>query len=352
MPDLASLEILLAVARTGSLSAAAREAGLTQQAVSARMAAMEAQTGVRLATRTTRGAELTAAGVVVVQWADRLLQVAHEVDAGLASLRDDNRSRIKVSASLTIAEQLLPSWLVSLQADAVRRGETPVQVVLTATNSDHVLDQVRAGTADLGFVEGPGTPRGLRSRVVAHDELVVVVPPGHRWTRRPALPPARRDRLQAAEPTAGRTAGPIAGRAAEPTAGRAAGLTAGRAPEVSAVELAETPLVTRELGSGTRDFLTAALRRTLGPATRPADPALELSTAAAVRAAVLAGAAPAVVSRLAVADDLRSGRLHRIVVPGLDLRRDLRAVWLGPPVPPAGGVRILLSHIGATTREE
>ena len=308
MPDLASLEILLAVARTGSLSAAAREAGLTQQAVSARMAAMEAQTGVRLATRTTRGAELTAAGVVVVQWADRLLQVAHEVDAGLASLRDDNRSRIKVSASLTIAEQLLPSWLVSLQADAVRRGETPVQVVLTATNSDHVLDQVRAGTADLGFVEGPGTPRGLRSRVVAHDELVLVVPPGHRWTRRPT--------------------------------------------EVSAAELAETPLVTRELGSGTREFLTAALRRTLGPATRPADPALELSTAASVRAAVLAGAAPAVVSRLAVADDLRSGRLHRIVVPGLDLRRDLRAVWLGPPVPPAGGVRILLSHIGAATREE
>src|SRR3954447_23084321 len=104
MPDLVSLEILVAVARTGSLSAAAREAGLTQQAVSARMAAMEAQTGVRLATRTTRGAELTAAGVVVVQWADRLLSAAHEVDAGLASLRDDNRSRIRVSASLTIAE--------------------------------------------------------------------------------------------------------------------------------------------------------------------------------------------------------------------------------------------------------
>lgn len=308
MPDLASLEILLAVARTGSLSAAAREAGLTQQAVSARMAAMESQTGVRLATRTTRGAELTEPGVVVVQWADRLLRVAHEVDAGLASLRDDSRSRIRVSASLTIAEQLLPSWLVSLQADAVRRGETPVQVVLTATNSDHVLEQVRSGAADLGFVEGPGTPRGLRSRVVAHDELVVVVPPGHRWTRRPT--------------------------------------------EVGAAELAETPLVTRELGSGTREFLTAALRRALGATIHPAAPALELSTAAAVRAAVLAGAAPAVLSRLAVADDLRAGRLHRIIVPGLNLRRDLRAVWQGPPAPPAGAVRILLGHIGVVAREE
>jgi DNA-binding transcriptional LysR family regulator len=308
MPELASLEILLAVARTGSLSAAAREVGLTQQAVSARMAALETQTSVRLATRTTRGAELTAAGTVVVQWADRLLHVAHEVDAGLASLRDDSRSRIRVSASLTIAEQLLPSWLVSLQADAVRRGETPVQVVLTATNSDHVIEQVRGGAADLGFVEGPGAPRGLRSRVVAHDELVVVVPPEHRWTRRPSA--------------------------------------------VSAAELRDTPLVTRELGSGTREFLTAALRRTLGDTIEPASPALELSTAASVRAAVLAGAAPAVLSRLAVADDLRAGRLRRIVVAGLDLRRDLRAVWMGAGTPPAGAVRILLSHIGALTHDE
>src|SRR3954470_13550744 len=99
MPDLASLEILLAVARTGSLSAAGRDVGLTQQAVSARMASLEAQTGVRLAVRTTRGAELTSAGVVVAQWADRLLGVAQEVDAGLASLRGDTRSRIRVSAS-------------------------------------------------------------------------------------------------------------------------------------------------------------------------------------------------------------------------------------------------------------
>ena len=303
MPDLSSLEVLLAVARTGSLSAAAREIGVTQQAVSARMAALETQTGVRLAVRSTRGASLTPAGIVVAQWADRLLTQAYEIDAGLAALRDEGRSRIRVSASLTVAEQLLPAWLVSLQAANTRRGEPSVQVVLTATNSDHVLEQVRAGSADLGFVEGPGLPRGLRSRVVAHDELVLVVPPGHRWTRRPA--------------------------------------------GVEPAELGGTPLVRREPGSGTRDFLDAALRRALGPDHHPAAPALELSTAASVRAAVLAGAAPAVMSRLAVADDLRAGRLREIAVPGLDLRRRLRAVWSGPRVPPPGAVRTLLTHISA-----
>jgi DNA-binding transcriptional LysR family regulator len=118
MPDLTSLELLLAIANRGSLSAAGRDIGLTQQAISARMASLEAQTGVRLLVRTTRGSQLTASGAVAAQWADRLLQVAHEVDTGLAALRESSRSRVKVSASLTVAEQLLPGWLVSLQAAA------------------------------------------------------------------------------------------------------------------------------------------------------------------------------------------------------------------------------------------
>jgi DNA-binding transcriptional LysR family regulator len=252
---------------------------------------------VRLATRAPHGTRLTAQGAVVAEWADRLLHLAAEVDAGLAALRDDSRSTLRVSASLTVAEHLLPGWLVSLHADATRRGETPIRVVLTATNSDQVVDQVRDGAADLGFIEGPTVPPGLRSRIVGHDDLVLVVPAGHPWARR-------------------KTA-------------------------VDAAELARTALVTRESGSGTRDFLTAAL----GDLPQAA-PALELSTAAAVRAAVLAGAAPAVVSRLAAGDDLRSGRLREITLTGLDLRRDLRAVWTGPRVPPAGAIRTLLGHIG------
>lgn len=308
MPDLVSLELLLAIGSRGSLSAAGRDAGLTQQAVSARLASLEAQTGVQLVVRTTRGSRLTASGVVAAQWADRLLQVAHEVDAGLASLREGSRSRVRVSASLTIAEQMLPGWLVSLQAAARRRGEIPVEVVLTAANSNHVLDQVRAGEAELGFIEGPVAPRGLRSRVVAHDELVLVVRPGHRWARRGSA--------------------------------------------ITARELNDTPLVTREQGSGTRDYLESALRNLLGPGTAVAGPALEMSTSAAVRAAVLAGAAPAVLSRLAVSDDISMGRLREVAVGNLNLRRDLRAVWLGGRTPPAGAVRDLLGHIGSTARRK
>ncbi|GLE53185.1 LysR family transcriptional regulator [Mycobacterium montefiorense] len=304
MPELSALEVFLMVANTGSLGAAGRELGLTQQAVSARLTSMEAQTGVRLTIRTVRGTRLTPAGVVVAQWADRLLEVAGQIDAGLASLRSESRSKLKVAASLTIAEQLMPRWLVSMQAAANRRGRTAPDIILNATNSEQVIATVRDGTADLGFIERPGALSGLRSRIVAHDELVVVVAADHKWAR--------------------------------------------RSKGVSASELGRTALVAREPGSGTRDSLTVALRSALGTDFMQASPTLELSSAAAVRAAVLAGAGPAVTSRLAVADDLAGGRLRAVHVPELNLRRALRAIWIGGQTPPAGAVRDLLSHIGSS----
>src|ERR1700757_1143435 len=116
MPELSAFEIFLAIAETGSLGDAARELGLTQQAVTRRLASMEGQAGMVLAVRTTRGSQLTPAGVVVAEWASRLLEVAHDIDAGLGSLREEGRQRIRVVASQTIAEHLMPHWLLSLQA--------------------------------------------------------------------------------------------------------------------------------------------------------------------------------------------------------------------------------------------
>jgi DNA-binding transcriptional LysR family regulator len=307
VPDLAALEVLLSVARTGSLGRAAQEAGVTQQAVSARIRAMEGQTGVTLVQRTARGSSLTAEGAVIARWAARVLDVAGELDAEIAALRKDLRSRLRVCASLTIAERLLPAWLVSYRAAARRRGGGDVEIVLTASNTDGVIANVTDGTCDLGFIESPSAPRSLRSRVLGHNRLVVVVPPGHPWARR-------------------------------------------RGP-VSAAELAATPLVSREDGSGTSQTLTAALTATVGADAEQAPPALSVSTTAAARAAVLAGAAPAAITEHAVADDLAAGRLTRIEIPGLNLDRALRAIWNGSASPPAGPARDLVTHILSLRRK-
>lgn len=165
-----------------------------------------------------------------------------------------------------------------------------------------------ANVRHLSWQPTPQAPRALRSRIIGHDHLVLITRPEHPWAR--------------------------------------------RTRPVTAQELADTPLVTREEGSGTREALTHALHSVLGPESVHAAPVMALSTTSAVRAAVLAGAGPAVLSALAVADDLTAGRLVAIDVPGVDLTRKLRAVWIGSRTPPAGAVRDLLSHIASTTAAE
>lgn len=274
VPDLDSLALLLEVAATGSLGRAAARHGVSQPAVSARMRGLEGLVGFPVLARGARGSTLTPAGALLADWARDVLDAATVLEAGIASLRADRAARLRVAASLTVAEYLLPGWLVRLAAE---HPETAVS--LDATNSAGVAATVLAGTADLGFVEGPDVPAGLQDRVVARDRLVVVVPPGHPWSRR---------------------RGPL-----------------------EAGELAGTRLVHREPSSGTRTSLEHALAG-VGPM---ATPLLELSTSSAVRSAVEAGAGPAVLSDLAVRDDVAAGRLVVVRVRGLDLARSLRAVW-------------------------
>lgn len=295
VPDLRALELLVVVARTGSLGAAAQELGISQQAASSRIRTMESLVGEPLVARSKRGSELTPTGELVVQWAGRVLDAAHELDAGIDALRADRRGHLDIAASLTIAEHLLPGWLVGLRTHQVQRGQQPTEITMTATNTVRVAELVASGEADLGFVEGPEAPRGLRRRLVGTDELVVVVGPGHPWATR-----SRR--------------------------------------RVSAQTLAATPLVVREAGSGTRTVLERALA-----GLPQAPPVLELSSTASVRAAVAAGAGPAAVGAHAVRDDLATGRLVAVTVTGLDLTRRLHAVWKGGPHPPEGPARELVA---------
>ena len=94
---------------------------------------------------------------------------------------------------------------------------------------------------------------------------------------------------------------------------------------ITAAELAGTGLVTREAASGTRRFFEQALRDQAQ--LTPVPPLAELSSTTAIKSAVAAGVAPAVLSSLAVAGELAAGTLLAVPVNGLDLRRALRAVW-------------------------
>lgn len=274
-PDLSALEVLVAVADHGSVGAAARSLGVAQANASRSIQRLERRLGVTLLERSTRGSDLTSGGTLVVEWARQVLDAATRLIDGAHALSSTHTAPLRVFASQTVAEHLLPRWI----AAARRTHPSPVHV--TVENSTEVAAAVRDGRADLGFVEGPGVSGGLHSTVVATDELVLVVASEHTW--------------------------------------------ATRSSPVTLQELADTPLVVREAGSGTRVTLDTALG-THGPAR----PALEVHSNAAVRTSVAFGAAPAVLSRLAVADSIRRGELVEVPVSGIPGRRRLRAIWTGP----------------------
>ncbi|WP_354641492.1 LysR family transcriptional regulator [Kitasatospora camelliae] len=288
VPELGALELLLAVARLGSVGRAAAALGVSQPAASARIKSMERQIGVPLLDRSPRGSRPTEAGRLVVEWARHVVEAAEAMDAGIDALRGRRDARLRVVASLTVAEYLMPGWLLALNA-----ASPGTAVTLRTANSVEVAAHVLAGEADLGFVEGTGTPSGLEGVVVAADRLVVVVAPGHAWARR-------------------------------------------RSP-VTGGELAATPLVLREPGSGTREVLEEAL----APYGGIAAPRLELASSTALKAAAMTGAGPVCLSELAVTEELATRRLVAVPLAGLDLHRPLRAVWPAGHRP-VGPARVLL----------
>ena len=277
-PDLEVLELLVAVAETGSIGAAAARLAVSQPSASTSIARHERRLGLSLVQRTPRGSAMTAEGALYVDWARDVLAAAERLRLATSALRAERKSHLRVAASMTIAEHLVPRWLA-----AFRREHADVDVDLDVVNSAAVAQAVREGRRDLGFVETTRVPKGLHSATVATDDLVVVVAPGHPWTRR-------------------------------------------RAHAVTAEELARSPLVVREEGSGTLQTLTEACA---ARGLRLTGTTQALSSNTAVRIAATAGTAPAVLSRLAVVDTVAAGDLVVVPVADLPMRRRLRAVWTG-----------------------
>ncbi|MEV5965201.1 LysR family transcriptional regulator [Kribbella sp. NPDC051952] len=274
-PDLESLKLLTLVAELGSLGQAAERMRISQPAASKRLSMLERRLGLPLAERGTRGSALTTEGKAVCHWSERVLAEAGNLMAGVAALRDARTHDLRLASSMTLAESYLPGWVAELQR------QTPgLQLSLKVTNSEQVATLAARHEISIGFIEAPTVPAGLSSRTVATDRLAVVVARSHPWARR-------------------------------------------RQP-VQLTELADTPLVVREHGSGTREtldriFATAGLK--------PVPPLMVLEVNAAVRRAAAAGIAPAVLSAATVVDDLALGHLVEVRLAEADLHRRLRAVW-------------------------
>jgi len=273
-PDLVTVDLLVRVVEYGSVGKAAQDIGISQASASRRLDVLERELGVPLLSRTVRGSHPTSQGRIVVDWAKTALGSVLDMMSAVEALRKDRRATLRVASSMTIAECLVPTWLMTL-----RSVSSAIDVSLSVVNSVAVQELVRDDQVEVGFIECLDAPQDLEYREVSRDRLVVVVSPDHPWAKRRS--------------------------------------------GISFRELAATPLIVREFGSGTRTALEQALAEHGLTVTAQ----LELSSNAAVRVAVESGLAPAVLSYLAVDGEVRSGRLVELPVVDLPLERPLRAVW-------------------------
>ncbi|MDN5361351.1 MAG: hypothetical protein PWP70_398 [Moorella sp. (in: firmicutes)] len=265
----------IATVEKGTLSAAAEELHLTQPAVSKQLQALEEYFGLRLLERRGREVRLTAAGEICYRHARIIASHLKQTRRELAELTQLVRGRLLLGASTTPGQYVLPRLI-----GAFRREYPRVEVVLTIADTQEVVQRLQDGEIDLGVVGASGRGRNLSYSRLTGDELVLIVPPGHRLAGAAAVAPA---------------------------------------------ELKGEPLVWRESGSGTRRVVEERLAAA-GLTIDPEQIVMELGSTEAIVSAVEAGLGISLVTSWAVEKSVQLGRLAVVTLEGVNLKRDIYLV--------------------------
>jgi len=262
---LRQLEVFLAVARTGSVSRAGQELGLSQSATSSSLADLERQFDLQLFDRMGKRLRLSARGTGLRAQAEAVLELARDLERGLESRTVEHR--LRVGATLTIGNYVA----VPLVARFMREHPT-IGLTLEVANTTQIARQVANFELDVGLIEGDVDQPDLETTSWRDDQLVVFCGAHHPLARKRALTDA---------------------------------------------DLLSAPWIVREPGSGTRQAFDRAMRGLL-PQLRVA---LTLGQTEAIKRAVEAGLGLGCVSRIALEDAFERGTLKPCRVPHRDFRR-------------------------------
>src|SRR5205809_4489080 len=183
-----ALETLLAVARTGSVGAAARQRRITSSAVSQQIRKLETHFGIKLFERAGRGVRLTATGETALPVVRELWIGAESAFGQLAELAGRPAVTLRVAASDYLGKGLLAPVLRDLLDE-----EPPVRFEIITTHSGAGVRLVAGGDVDLAVVTGQETPRGLEDRHLFDQPFAWVGPRRKRGDRMPLTERLRRE---------------------------------------------------------------------------------------------------------------------------------------------------------------
>ena len=257
-----------------SFSQAAERLGVTQPAVSLQVRSLEKRLGTRLLDRSGRRVEPTEAGHRLYRAAQRMLALEGQLFEELAGDDGALRGELVLGASTGPGGTVVPVLLGEFQ-----REHQELSVALSISDTNSVIEQVADRELELGIVGAAPKHRGVVFEPFFRDEVILVVPPGHRFAGDP----------------------------------------------ISLEELRGETLILMQEGAGVRQVIEDELRS--GPVRlRDLDVRLELGLQESVKSAVAAGYGVTFISRSGVEAELAAGTLAAVRVKGLEPAREISLV--------------------------
>jgi DNA-binding transcriptional LysR family regulator len=273
--DTRQLAAFCEVVERKSFSQAAERLGVTQPAVSLQVRSLEKRLGQTLLDRSGRRVEPTEAGLRLYRGAQRLLALEEQL---LDDVRDGDDAEL--TGTLEIGASTGPGGVVlSRLLCEFRQANPALRVALSVFDTQTVVDLVADRELELGVVGAARRHRGVTFEPFFEDEVVLAVPPGHRFADK----------------------------------------------TVTFDELREETLILMQEGAGVRQMIEDELRRQ-GMRLRDLDVGLELGLQESVKTAVQAGFGVTFISSATIAPDLAAGTIAAARVKGLEPRREISLV--------------------------
>ena len=182
--DLRQLEILRAVADTGSFTAAGHQLHLSQSAVSRQILMLEEELEEQVFLRVGGKIKITAVGTTLLELSRRVFDDIEATRAGIVEGRQTLGGTIRLIGGMTVCLYVFPPLIKEF-----KRVHPNVEVKVTPAPTPRLVRQLRTGAADLGLVTLPVDDPSLVVEPVLREELLLVASPQHPLARKPHIVP-------------------------------------------------------------------------------------------------------------------------------------------------------------------
>jgi DNA-binding transcriptional LysR family regulator len=171
--DINHLEVFLAVARERSFSRAAESLHRTQPAVSQAIRRLESELGESLFDRSSKDGTLTAAGRVLLDFSQQMLNLRHDAQSAIRELRDLQRGKLSLGANEYTVNSLLP--LIPI----FRARHPHIKIEIKRSLASRIPGEIIGRDVEIGVISFKPNDTALKSLSVGVDELALVVAPDH-----------------------------------------------------------------------------------------------------------------------------------------------------------------------------